>query len=100
MRLAVIAGVGFAVSADDAWISFESIGLTPHTTAEAISRFGVSREALGAGRGTTVEGSPRFRPPVVAPGKIIAIGLNYIDHVRETGASVPDEPVVFAKFTS
>ena len=34
------------------------------------------------------------------PGKIVAIGLNYLDHVRETGAEPPQRPLVFAKFPS
>jgi 5-carboxymethyl-2-hydroxymuconate isomerase len=34
------------------------------------------------------------------PGKIVAIGLNYMDHVRETGAQPPPSPLVFAKFPS
>ena len=32
------------------------------------------------------------------PGKIVAIGLNYMDHVRESGAEAPNRPLVFAKF--
>jgi 2-keto-4-pentenoate hydratase/2-oxohepta-3-ene-1,7-dioic acid hydratase in catechol pathway len=32
------------------------------------------------------------------PGKIVAIGLNYMDHVRESGAEAPMKPLVFAKF--
>ena len=38
-------------------------------------------------------------PPVV-PGKIVAIGLNYLDHIRESGLEAPTRPLVFAKFTS
>jgi len=34
------------------------------------------------------------------PGKIVAIGLNYMDHIRETGATPPDSPLIFAKFTT
>ena len=34
------------------------------------------------------------------PGKLVAIGLNYMDHVRETGLPVPAQPLVFAKFTT
>lgn len=34
------------------------------------------------------------------PTKIIAIGLNYADHAAETGAELPDHPLVFAKFPS
>ncbi len=34
------------------------------------------------------------------PGKIVAIGLNYMDHVRETGMEAPKAPLVFTKFTT
>lgn len=34
------------------------------------------------------------------PGKIVAIGLNYMDHIRETGMDSPERPLVFAKFPS
>jgi 2-keto-4-pentenoate hydratase/2-oxohepta-3-ene-1,7-dioic acid hydratase in catechol pathway len=38
--------------------------------------------------------------PPLRPGKIVAIGLNYLDHIREQKAKVPERPVVFAKFPS
>lgn len=38
--------------------------------------------------------------PVPRPGKIICVGLNYRDHARETGQKLPDEPVLFSKFTN
>ena len=34
------------------------------------------------------------------PGKIVAVGLNYLDHVREAGAELPSAPLLFAKFPS
>jgi 5-carboxymethyl-2-hydroxymuconate isomerase len=34
------------------------------------------------------------------PGKIVAIGLNYMDHIREAGLTPPSRPLVFAKFPS
>jgi 2-keto-4-pentenoate hydratase/2-oxohepta-3-ene-1,7-dioic acid hydratase in catechol pathway len=34
------------------------------------------------------------------PGKIVAIGLNYMDHIREAGMEVPRSPLVFTKFTT
>jgi len=34
------------------------------------------------------------------PGKIVAIGLNYMDHVGESGAQPPKTPLVCAKFTA
>ncbi|WP_373004677.1 fumarylacetoacetate hydrolase family protein [Hyphomonas sp.] len=42
----------------------------------------------------------RIGPCVADVGKFICIGLNYADHAAETGASVPEEPVVFFKATS
>jgi 2-keto-4-pentenoate hydratase/2-oxohepta-3-ene-1,7-dioic acid hydratase in catechol pathway len=40
----------------------------------------------------------RFAPVVTRPTKIIAIGLNYLDHIRESNGRVPEIPIVFAKF--
>lgn len=37
-------------------------------------------------------------PPVLAPEKIICLGLNYRGHVSETGREEPDYPVLFTKF--
>lgn len=38
--------------------------------------------------------------PVPAPSQIFAIGLNYVDHAKESGLDVPEQPVVFTKFAS
>jgi 2-keto-4-pentenoate hydratase/2-oxohepta-3-ene-1,7-dioic acid hydratase in catechol pathway len=38
--------------------------------------------------------------PLPNPGKIIAIGLNYMDHCREQNIPVPERPLVFAKFST
>jgi 2,4-diketo-3-deoxy-L-fuconate hydrolase len=38
--------------------------------------------------------------PIARPSKIICIGLNYIDHARETNATPPSEPIIFLKSTS
>ena len=47
-----------------------------------------------------VAGNPRFGVPVRGIGKIIAIGLNYLEHAVETKLEVPKEPVVFMKATT
>lgn len=47
-----------------------------------------------------VSDNPRLGPCVNQVGKFICIGLNYADHAAETGAAIPDEPVVFMKATS
>jgi 2-keto-4-pentenoate hydratase/2-oxohepta-3-ene-1,7-dioic acid hydratase in catechol pathway len=44
-----------------------------------------------------VENPVSFGPPIVRPGKIVCIGLNYRDHAAETGATLPEEPIVFLK---
>jgi acylpyruvate hydrolase len=36
--------------------------------------------------------------PIPRPGKIICIGANYREHIVESGASVPEYPIVFAKY--
>jgi 2-keto-4-pentenoate hydratase/2-oxohepta-3-ene-1,7-dioic acid hydratase in catechol pathway len=38
--------------------------------------------------------------PLERPGKIIAIGLNYVDHANETGMQLPAEPLTFAKYST
>jgi acylpyruvate hydrolase len=41
-----------------------------------------------------------LRPPVARPGKIICIGLNYIDHSTEVGFEKPGYPTVFARYAT
>jgi len=47
-----------------------------------------------------VRGNPRLGVPVKGIGKFIGVGMNYLDHVRETGAEVPTEPIFFTKAIS
>ncbi len=49
---------------------------------------------------TRVSDGERLDSPVARPSKIICIGLNYADHAKETGATVPPEPVIFMKATT
>ncbi len=44
--------------------------------------------------------SERVGACIAKPGKFVAIGLNYSDHAKETGAKTPIEPIVFMKATS
>ncbi len=48
----------------------------------------------------TLPTNSRLGSPVARPSKIICIGLNYSDHAKETGAKIPEEPILFAKATS
>jgi 2,4-didehydro-3-deoxy-L-rhamnonate hydrolase len=47
-----------------------------------------------------IDANIRLGPPVARPSKIICIGLNYIDHCRETNAPIPEEPIIFFKSTT
>lgn len=42
----------------------------------------------------------RFRPPVENAGKIICLGLNYVDHAAEGGHAKPDYPSLFLRCNS
>jgi 2-keto-4-pentenoate hydratase/2-oxohepta-3-ene-1,7-dioic acid hydratase in catechol pathway len=57
-----------------------------------------ARAALAAGTlpAVATEGV-RVGAPIARPGKIVCVGLNYSDHAEETGATLPDEPVIFMK---
>src|ERR1700741_4254686 len=44
-----------------------------------------------------VAGKPRFGAPVTGISKFVAIGLNYVDHAKETGSAIPTEPIFFIK---
>nr|WP_204075792.1 fumarylacetoacetate hydrolase family protein [Planotetraspora phitsanulokensis] len=39
----------------------------------------------------------RIGAPVARPEKVVCIGLNFRDHAAESGAAIPEEPVVFMK---
>lgn len=38
--------------------------------------------------------------PLPNPGKLIAIGLNYLDHARESGMEPPKNPIFFTKYST
>ncbi len=41
-----------------------------------------------------------YGPCVTEPGKIICVGLNYRKHAVETGAAIPEYPILFSKFNN
>jgi 2-keto-4-pentenoate hydratase/2-oxohepta-3-ene-1,7-dioic acid hydratase in catechol pathway len=54
--------------------------------------------ALSEGRLPRAEiDGQRIGAPVARPGKVVCIGLNYRDHAAETGAAIPNEPIIFMK---
>ena len=62
---------------------------------------GLARTAAAVADGTLPElpdaADLRVGAPLARPGKIVCIGLNYRDHAAETGAALPEEPILFMK---
>jgi 2-keto-4-pentenoate hydratase/2-oxohepta-3-ene-1,7-dioic acid hydratase in catechol pathway len=56
-----------------------------------------ARAAYAAGELPPIQNTKRVGAPVVRPGKVVCIGLNYRDHAEETKAEIPAEPVIFMK---
>lgn len=42
----------------------------------------------------------KIQAPIPQPEKIICVGLNYIDHCKETGMEPPKSPVIFSKYAN
>ncbi|HEX7378990.1 MAG TPA: fumarylacetoacetate hydrolase family protein [Pirellulales bacterium] len=66
----------------------------------ALGEAGLRRaaEAVAAGRELQPAEIQKLLAPVHDARKVICVGLNYADHARESGATPPDEPVLFNKF--
>lgn len=47
-----------------------------------------------------VVANPKFLPPVLRPPKILALALNYQEHIDETNLHFYNEPIVFEKYSS
>ena len=56
--------------------------------------------ALDSATLPTVDGNPRMGACVGDIGKFMCIGLNYADHAAETGADIPEHPILFMKANS
>lgn len=42
----------------------------------------------------------RLGSPLARPSKLLCVGLNYLDHAKETNAPIPTEPILFFKSTT
>ena len=67
-------------------------------TGEAYSPASLAKlAALDPSKLQAVSGNPRLGAPVTGISKFVAIGLNYVDHAKETNMPIPAEPIVFLK---
>ena len=65
---------------------------------------GIARleEFVKANEGKLIEvpQGERIGAPFARPSKIVCIGLNYLDHAKDTNAPIPAEPIIFMKSTT
>ncbi|WP_213451379.1 fumarylacetoacetate hydrolase family protein [Rhizomonospora bruguierae] len=101
-RIAVGGRTEFAVEvAPRSWAPLSAVGLDYPDLPSLITDLGSVTDRVAQGGLSTIEADDlTLRCPVVRPAKMLAIGLNYADHARETGATPPERPVVFAKYTN
>ncbi|UCH39988.1 MAG: DUF2437 domain-containing protein, partial [Gammaproteobacteria bacterium] len=59
-----------------------------------------ARETLARVDGELPLESVRLLAPVPNPSKVVAIGLNYMDHIREADIGEPELATMFCKFPS
>src|SRR5579872_1517166 len=71
--------------------------LLPHADVGAAVAAGLERAKSENGDKVAIEGL-QYGPLVIAPRKIICVGLNYRKHIEEVGAKTPSIPAIFAKF--
>ena len=102
------AGDALGVATDDAWMAASEIAPGGPATMAELLRAGpraVSRlAAAAASAGIEHAGRPldevELLAPVPRPGKIVAIGRNYREHVDEEASSAPAAPLMFSKWPS
>lgn len=70
---------------------------------DRLAAFSALVPGIASGDGSASVGARsdvRLVAPVPDPTKVLCVGLNYKDHVAETGRALPEHPDVFAKFAS
>lgn len=75
----------------------------PRTTLELIRRwaeFKIALTALNSAKADVALAAARLHAPVDNPSKVLAMGLNYADHVAESRLETPKYPTWFAKMPS
>jgi 2-keto-4-pentenoate hydratase/2-oxohepta-3-ene-1,7-dioic acid hydratase in catechol pathway len=58
------------------------------------------RNVIASGEHRQKLNAASLAAPIQRPGKFLAVGLNYADHIAETGQETPEFPTVFAKMAT
>lgn len=83
----------------------ESYSLEVPTTIEEVIQGGEDAlvklgELAEQAKPTVTEEEMVYAPVVTKPEKIICVGLNYVDHAKESNMDIPTYPVLFSKFNN
>ncbi|GAB3050649.1 hypothetical protein GCM10027053_07170 [Intrasporangium mesophilum] len=101
MRFATVAddtgSTTAAVLDGGAWRALPAPDLSALLSGEPELGSGMPLAELAARAGREVVGATPMLP-LPAPAKVICCGLNYADHIQETGRELPRFPTLFAKF--
>lgn len=107
MRLAAFDQAGTAklgVVEDDSVVDLAEAGPDLPRDLVGLIRAGASAFAAAAQAARTARPAARralaglrFLPPIPNPGKIICLGLNYVDHAKEGGHAKPEYPSFFMR---
>ena len=94
-------GPGYGLVKDDGLVDLSKrFGDRARTLRDLIAN-GLVAEAGGVGRDAKPDialTDVLLAPVIPNPDKIICVGLNYRDHVAETGRTVTEKPTLFARF--
>lgn len=77
-----------------------TLGADVGAVVQAIAQGESAANLLAQAETAVAESAVTFLPPVVAPGKIICVGLNYSDHTEESPYEQPDYPTLFIRLTT
>jgi acylpyruvate hydrolase len=86
-----------AVRDGEDWVLLAVADLDEHLAAPASQAVATAVLADPAAARVPVAEAKLLRP-LLRPGKIVCCGLNYRDHIAETGRETPEYPTLFGKF--
>lgn len=85
-----------AVGDDRGFVPVEDLGMAAVTLGQLAGNLELARERLCDVEVSATAGIS-LGPPVAGAQKVVCVGLNYRDHIAETGLPAPSSPLLFAK---
>ena len=101
--------LGALVTRADGEHVFDLNRLDPRLPADMLAFLEGGKPALDLAQHVLATASPEqalkladvsLKAPIPRPGKIICIGQNYLEHAKESNASAPPFPIIFAKYAN